>query len=671
MTVKLKQSHHTAKIRTGGTAQSQLQQAVALHQQGLLEEAQRIYEAILRVQPRNFDALHLLGVIANQCNDPQRGATLIAKAIAIHPNFAIFHFNHGNALMALGQSTLAAASFRRAIRLQPDYVGAHFNLGMTLQMVKDHQAALDAYTRLLTIQPDHVAALLNRGNVLVELGQMEAAVASYDQALALAPNQEGIWYSRACALHAMGRHADAVGSYNRVIALQPEHSRAYNNRGVALRDLGQDALAVESFERAMALRPGDPQPLNNLGLALKHLRQYQAAIDCHDRGLALDPGYAIGWYNRGLALREIGDPAAAVASHDRAIAINPSAGEFHCDRGLALHDLGQLEAAIDSFDRCIALLPDYPDAHWNKALALLAMGDFEQGWPLYEWRWRNAKTGLVMRQFAQPLWLGQEPLAGKSILLHCEQGLGDAIQFFRYASMLSAMGAAVSVEAPAALLALFKNSAHGFNVVKVGSDLSAFDFHCPLLSLPLALNTTLATIPHRDSYLLSDPDKVALWSDRLGPAVRPRIGLVWSGNASHHHDQHRSVPLGQLLPHLPPGFDYVSLQKELRDSDRAALESQPGLRHFGPLLEDFADTAALCQLMDRVISVDTSVAHLSAALGRETHLLLPPAPDWRWLREREDSPWYASVTLHRQERGAGWDPTLQALGAALAVNAAA
>ena len=634
MTVKHHQSHRTGKARTGGTAQAQLHQALALHQQGQLEEAQLIYEAILRIQPRHFDALHLLGVIANQSNDPQRGATLIAKAIAIHPHFAIFHFNHGNALMALGQATLAAASFRRTIRLQPDYVGAHFNLG----------------------------------NMLVELGQTEAAISSYDQALALAPNQEGIWYSRACALHTLRRHAEAVASYNQVIALQPDHSRAYNNRGVALRDLGQDALAVESFERAIALRPGDPQPLNNLGLALKHLRQYRAAIDCHDRGLAIDPGYAIGWYNRGLALREIGDPAAALASHDRAIAINPHAGEFHCDRGLALQDLGQMDAAIASFDTCIGLLPDYPDAHWNKSLALLAKGDFGQGWPLYEWRWRNAKTGLRPAHFAQPLWLGEAPLVGKSILLHCEQGLGDAIQFFRYAALVRALGAHVCIEAPTALFELFKAAANDVEVIRTGSDLSGFDYHCPLLSLPLALETTLATIPHQQSYLRSDPTKVALWSERLGPARGPRIGLVWRGNASHNHDHFRSVPLAALLPYLPEGVDYVSLQKELRDGDQETLNANPGLKHFGALIQDFSDTAALCQLMDQVISVDTSVAHLSGALGRPTHVLLPPSPDWRWLQDRADSPWYASVTLHRQARGQGWEPTLRQLGATLSIT---
>ena len=559
---------------------------------------------------------------------------MIAKAIAIHPHFAIFHFNHGNALMALGQATLAAASFRRAIRLQPDYVGAHFNLG----------------------------------NMLVELGQTEAAISSYDQALALAPNQEGIWYSRACALHTLRRHAEAVASYNRVIALQPDHSRAYNNRGVALRDLGQDALAVESFERAIALRPGDPQPLNNLGLALKHLRQYRAAIDCHDRGLAIDPGYAIGWYNRGLALREIGDPAAALVSHDRAIAINPQAGEFHCDRGLALQDLGQMDAAIASFDTCIGLLPDYPDAHWNKSLALLATGDFGRGWPLYEWRWRNAKTGLRPAHFAQPLWLGEAPLVGKSILLHCEQGLGDAIQIFRYVALVRALGAHVCIEAPTALFELFKAAANDVEVIRTGSDLSGFDYHCPLLSLPLALKTTLATIPHQQSYLRSDRTKVALWSERLGPARRPRIGLVWRGNASHNHDHFRSVPLAALLPYLPEGVDYVSLQKELRDGDQETLNANSGLKHFGALIQDFSDTAALCQLMDQVISVDTSVAHLSGALGRPTHVLLPPSPDWRWLQDRADSPWYASVTLHRQARGQGWEPTLRQLGATLSIT---
>ena len=227
---------------------------------------------------------------------------------------------------------------------------------------------------------------------------------------------------------------------------------------------------------------------------------------------------------------------------------------------------------------------------------------------------------------------------------------------------------AYSVEAPAALFELFKAAANDVEVIRTGSDLSGFDYHCPLLSLPLALKTTLATIPHQQSYLRSDPAKVALWSKRLGPARRPRIGLVWRGNASHKHDHFRSVPLAALLPYLPEGVDYVSLQKELRDGDQEALNANPGLQHFGALIQDFSDTAALCELMDQVITVDTSVAHLSGALGRPTHVLLPPSPDWRWPQDRADSPWYASVTLHRQARGQGWEPTLRLLGATLSIT---
>jgi len=256
---------------------------------------------------------------------------------------------------------------------------------------------------------------------------------------------------------------------------------------------------------------------------------------------------------------------------------------------------------------------------------------------------------------------GLEGLAGKPILIHSEQGLGDTIQFARYLPLLADRGARVVFELPASLLGVLQGMSGVSDFVVQGQALPAADFHCPLLSLPLAFKTTLESIPSPAPYLKADAQKVKQWSERLGPKSRPRIGLVWSGNSQHKNDHNRSILLESLLLQLPERFDWVSLQRDLRDADHRVLERHPGLRHFGAELEDFTDTAALCALMDLVISVDTSVAHLSGALGRPTWILLPHLPDWRWLLDRHDSPWYASATLYRQETAGQWDNVIAQL----------
>ena len=273
--------------------------------------------------------------------------------------------------------------------------------------------------------------------------------------------------------------------------------------------------------------------------------------------------------------------------------------------------------------------------------------------------------------FSQPLWLGQaefggiEGLAGKTILVHSEQGLGDTIQFSRYLPLLAEHGARVVFELPAALFGALRGVTGVSDFVVKGQTLPAADFHCPLLSLPLAFKTTLESIPSPGPYLKADALKVKQWSERLGLKSRPRIGLVWSGNAQHKNDHNRSISLELLLSQLPDRFDWVSLQREVRDADRQALELHPSIRHFGTELADFTDTAALCELMDLVISVDTSVAHLSGALGRPTWVLLPNVPDWRWLLDRDDSPWYACIKLYRQREPSEWSPVIARVALAL------
>jgi hypothetical protein len=318
-----------------------------------------------------------------------------------------------------------------------------------------------------------------------------------------------------------------------------------------------------------------------------------------------------------------------------------------------------MEEALASFDRAIAIKPDYAEGYWNKSLGLLLAGDFAQGWELHEWRWKSETTlGLQSRNFPQRLWLGTEDIAGKTILLHAEQGLGDTIQFCRYARLVKALGAKVVLEVPKALRSLLSGLEGVDELVEQGEALPAFDYHCPLLSLPLAFKTDLTNVPGSRPYLAASPQKRDAWAQRLGAKSKPRAGLVWSGSTLHKNDHNRSLTLQQLLPHLPDCCEYLSLQKEVRDVDKAVLEGS-GIRHYGEELEDFTDTAALCELMDLVISVDTSVAHLAGAIGKETWVLLPYSPDWRWLLDRHDSPWYASMTLYRQDETREWPSVLR------------
>jgi len=296
---------------------------------------------------------------------------------------------------------------------------------------------------------------------------------------------------------------------------------------------------------------------------------------------------------------------------------------------------------------------------------LLLSGDLELGWELYEWRWKTEHFAPYIRSFRQPQWSGMESLEGRSLLLHSEQGLGDAIQFSRYAEQAANLGARVILEVCKPLAGLFSDLAGVTELVFKGEPLPTFDFHCPLMSLPLAFKTRLESIPCPPRYLRADTIKLSQWTNRLGEKTRPRVGLVWSGSATNTNDHNRSIPVSTLMQQMPVNFQYVSLQKDIRDSDKRWLESQTRLLNFDQDLNDFSDTAALCELMDVIISIDTSVAHLSGALGRPTWILLPFSPDWRWLMDRDDSPWYRSVKLFRQDNIGDWESVLARVAASL------
>lgn len=537
----------------------------------------------------------------------------------------------------------------------PETAEVHASRGKALVAKRQFAAAIVSYDRAIALKPDFAEAYIQRGNAQRKLGQFESAVASYDRALALLPEHAETHCNRAIALKELRRFEMAVAGYDRAIALNPDFLAAHANRGVALAALQQHEAAVASFDRANALHPGVAFTHLHRGISLHALGKYEAAAGAYQQVIALDPRSHEAHHNLGLSLLQLRQHEAAIAGFDRAIALNPEYADAYANRGLALYEIRQHEAAIASYEKAITLQPELRIAHRNLSHLYLQLGDYGKGWEKFEWRMRGEDNPSNRRTFSQPLWLGETPIAGKTILLHSEQGLGDTLQFCRYAKEVAALGAGVILEVQQPLLGLLRSLDGVTTLLPKGSVLPPFDLHCPLMSLPLAMQARIDNIPSAGGYLKADAGKVAEWQARLGAKTRPRVGLVWSGNPQHKNDRNRSIPLDELTPLLSADFEFICLQKEVKPSDLETLAAHPEIRRFGPELNDFSDTAALCELLDLVISVDTSVAHLAGALGRPGWILLPFNPDWRWMLEREDSPWYGSARLYRGDRIRGWD----------------
>jgi tetratricopeptide (TPR) repeat protein len=542
-----------------------MQEAVALHQQGRLREAEKLYARVLKAMPDNFDALHLLGLVKAQAGQMGEAYRLMSAALKINPK-------------------------------APD---AWMNLANVLHALKRDAEALDCLDKALALRPGDVDALHNRGNALL----------------------------------ALGRPQDALSSFEQVLARNPRHADALLGRGTTFASLGRTEPALADFDAALALMPGHAAALYNRGNALSDLGRYDQAIAAFDRALTAAPNHMQAWNNRGRALQ-------AINRHDD---------------------------AIKSFDKAIALQKDYADAHFNRALSLLTLGDLGRGFEQYEWRWKRSGISDTRRGYGRPLWLGEYPLARKTILLHAEQGLGDTIQFARYAPLLARAGARVVLEVQTELKPLLAGLAGVAACHARGETLPAYDVHCPLGSLPLALKTEPGSIPADIPYLRADEAHLAQWRPRIEALPGKRVALAWAGNVSHANDRNRSIELALLEPLLAlDGVSFLSIQRELRGNDAELLARHANVSHLGGQLSDMADTAALAALADLTISVDTSVVHLAASLGRPVWVMLPFAPDWRWTLNGESSPWYPQARLFRQPTLGDWGSVIATLRAELA-----
>ncbi len=568
------------------------------------------------------------------------------------------------ALIEEGKLEQALVALKALLAVEPNHAEAWYKQGNVLKDLNRPHEALASYQRAIELEPRRGAALCNRGAILLSLGKPEDALRDFQQAVEVDPQDAIAHYNRGVAEQTLHRSADAFASYSRALELNPHYAEAHFSQALLHEESAQWLEALSGYDRALALRPTLTQVHFHRGNTLAQLKRWDEALASFDLAVSVNPRHALAHLHRGNVLRELRQWDAAVASYDRLIALEPDHADAHYNRGVVLELLKRFPEALRDFERAIAIRPGFVAAEHNRALALLQTGELEAGFASYEWRWKNRGTGFDPAEYhgAAPLWSGKESLSGKRILVFTEQGLGDTLQFCRYVKLLADLGAQVIFEVQPPLTGLLAGLEGASTVIAQGEPVPPFDFKCALMSLPLAFKTRLNTIPSVPKYLHADAASVAAWQTRLGPRTRPRIGLVWSGNAHYLHDHRRSIPLATMLKWLPREFEYYCLQKDIRAEDRATLDAHPFIAEPGA---DLVGTAALCECMDLVISSCTSIAHLAAALGRPLWVLLAYNADWRWLEGRDDSPWYPTARLYRQTTSGDWDGVLERVAADL------
>jgi tetratricopeptide (TPR) repeat protein len=552
----------------------------------------------------------------------------------------------------------------------PNAFTSQLQRALALHQSGEIARALVIYRQLLKDAPNHPQLLFLLGSAEIQRGQAEAGVQHLAKSLQLSPGQPRAHCNLGTGLHDLGRDTEAVQAYDQALAANPGYAMAHNNSGVALLALGRTEEALAAFERAIAIEPRYAEAYNNRGGILRSRKDYAGALASFERAIALNPGYAAAHCNRGTTLNELNRPQEALASFGQAIALDAELAKAHCGQATALFSLKRLAEARRSNARALALDPGFAEAQWNEALFKLITGEFSEGWELHEARKRLPDWNVQVPFFLQdgirqerPFWKAEE-IAGKTLLVQSEQGFGDFIQFARYLPQLCGLGARVIVEAGKRLLPLLATLEGKYEFVAKGGTLPAFDYYCPVMSLARAFKTTLQTVPASLPYLFAAPDKRREVLARLGEKTAPRIGLVWSGNPRQPADRVRSVPLEKLARVLAQPFAFHALQKEIRPEDEARMQAFKIADHRDEQ-NDFSDAAALIAAMDLIVTVDTVVAHLAGAMGKPVWILLPWMADWRWLLEREDSPWYPSARLFRQEQAGDWDGVCSRVAAAV------
>jgi len=686
-----------------GTSTSPAKAALAAYIAGDRALAERLYGEALTQNPNDATALQGLGVLRFEQGRKAEALALLGRAAALAPGNAGIRRNHAAALAVVERFADAAEEYRAALAIEPDAATDWGRLGSVLAELDRHDEAIAAYQAALArLAPDarEGAALLRRlGRVQRSAGQTEAAIATWRAALERAPGHAGVAFNLGNALKELGRNAEAEAAYRQALSIDPRLVRAQVNLGAVLHLEGRLEEAEAAFRNALVIEPAGQDARRNLAIVLNDLNRgedalrelqplltggeerdtlrvagviYQGlqrpaeALVAAERLLVMTPGDGGALGARALALlalerREealVAAEAAKAAAQDDANALN--------NAGVVLRTLGAVDAAIDCFRRAIALKPGFADAHSSLGVGLLTKGDFAQGWLEYEWRWHTRDFRRGLRRYETRRWQG-EPRPDATLLVYAEQGLGDTLQFARLLAPAARLVGKLLFETQPELARVMRGLPGTEHSFARGGATPAFDLQVPLLSLPALLRFPLDRIPGAVPYLHAEPALSSAWAERLKPLPRPRIGLVWQGNPRHPNDRNRSIGLAPLAPLIRRhDAGWVSLQKAGGTEAIAAQGLSARIFDATAELEDFADTAALCSQLDLVIAVDTSVAHLAGALGRPTFLLLPSVPDFRWLLERRDNPWYPSMRLFRQRHFGIWADPLAELDSAIA-----
>jgi tetratricopeptide (TPR) repeat protein len=590
-------------------------------------------QEIVQQQPDCVPALHLLGTIA--------------------------HHTH--------RLDSAIAHYRQVLRLEPNHFEAHTNLGVALQQRGDLQAAERHLRRSLELNPNHVPTWFNLGNLLSQRRDLDGAIAAYQSALSLNPNHFGAHNNLGNASWQKGELDAAILHFQHTVRLEPQNPLTHNNLGNALQQQGQLELAMAHYRQALALQPESPGIYYNQGNAHRKLQQHEAAIACYQKSLELQPDQPLVLNNLALTYQDQQNYDQAVSYFQRAVTLKPDYVEAHSNLGVALQRVHDLKGAIVHCRKAIKLAPQFADAHYNLASALLTQGNFLEGFAEYEWR-------LTCWNSPQPSWDGSS-LDGKTILLRAEQGFGDTIQFIRYLPLVAALEGEIVLEVQPELVRLFQNLPQVRHLVAQGNPLPSFDVHAPLLSLPHLLKTTARTIPASVPYLSLPPEPFQLPHPA---APRLKVGIAWASGYQSNSEplrlyKMRSCPLSLFLKlRSVPNVELYSLQVGQDGADLYLQNQESQIHNLSRQLQDFADTAAAIAQLDLVISVDTAVAHLAGAMGKPTWVLLAFSPDWRWMLNRSDSPWYPTLRLFRQEQPGDWHGVMakvvQALGQFTAIN---
>jgi tetratricopeptide (TPR) repeat protein len=639
--------------------------AVIAFSEGRMSEGSALLSRVFARDPNHVPAYITLGDALAVKGEREGAMSAFVRAVTLRPKDAELHAKLGTALFELSRYEEAEAAYGHALTLDPNLSRARCNLGITLAAERKFAGAEQVFRRLLMSDPAYPGAWRHLGNALADQDKFHEAIAAYLNAQSTEPDDVELHIGLGNLLYKQSQFDDAAVHYRRATALAPDNVAPMRLLGHALHEAGRPEDAVQAYRRAAQLDPSDVVTMSNLGACLCGLQQFEAAIVACEQALALNPDHAPAHTNLGIIHEKMGDADAAVAAHRRAIAADPGYATGYANLAVALRNQGDLDEMLEVSHQAVAMAPDNALTRYNHAHFLLVCGDLAQGFIEHQWGRKCKQLSEGMLVFEGPEWQG-ENFAGKTLLLFAEYGIGDALQFVRYVPMVTARGGTVVLQVQPAIAALLRPMP---DVIVLGRDepMPPYDLQLPLMDLPRIFGTTLETIPVGVPYLKADPAKVEAWRTALGGQQALKVGVVWAGSPLHKGDQQRSLSAEAVLPRLVmPGVQLFSLQKEPRAADRPVLQQFGGdIIDLAPKLGDFTDTAAAVSALDLVISVDTSVAHLAGALGRPCWMLLPYALDWRWLRDRADSPWYPSIRLFRQSKPQVWQDVLLRVSAEL------